>query len=227
MPVDDVGALAGTQRRPVPAVRERARPRVELGDQFGDRAGPAELGIEPGVVDLQEDPLGPLVVVDVGGGEATPRVVAQPESSELAPEVDDVGLGAGARVGSGLDGVLLGGQPERIETQRVQHITAGHPEVAGVDVGRDVAERVPDMQTLTGRIGEHVLDEHLVDGQCRAVGGGQRADRVGHVERSAGLPLLLPAALDVPGELGGVAVAGGVGVGGRLRGRRFGHLTRV
>src|SRR6185503_14323862 len=32
-----------------------------------------------------------------------------------------------------------------------------HSVVAGVDVGGDVAERMPDVQALTRRVGEHVL----------------------------------------------------------------------
>ncbi len=72
----------------------------------------------------------------------------QPQSAQLAAEIDDVGFGAGARVRAGLNGVLLGGQPEGIETQRVQDITTDHPIVPRVDIGRDVAERVSDVQTL-------------------------------------------------------------------------------
>ena len=173
--VDDVGALTRRQLRPRPAVVESPCAGFELGDQLGDRSGLVGRRVEPGVVDLQEDPLGPLVEVDVGGGEAAPRVVPEPQPAQLAAEVDDVGLGAGARMRAGLDRVLLGGQPERVEAQRVQHIAAGHPVVAGVDVGGDVAERMPDVQALARRVREHVLHEHLVGGHRRAVRRRQRA----------------------------------------------------
>ena len=122
--------------------------------------------------------------------------MAEPEPAELAAEVDDVGLGAGPRMRPRLHRVLLGGQAERIETQRVQHVAARHPEVAGVDVGGDVAERVPDVQALARRVREHVLDEHLVGGHRRPVGGRERPDRVGHVERTQPSPGLLPGAFD-------------------------------
>ncbi len=134
--------------------------------------------------------------------------MAEPQPAELAAEVDDVGLGAGARVRAGLDRVLLGGQPERVEAQRVQHIAARHPVVPGVDVGRDVAQRVPDVQSLARRIREHVLDEHLVGGYRGPVRRRQRADRVGHVEGARRRPPLLPGPLDLPCELRGVAVRG-------------------
>ena len=137
---------------------------VEFGDKVGYRAGLVSGGIEPRVVDLQEDPLGPLVELDVGGGKASPVIVPEAQPAQLAPEIDDVGLGAGPRVGAGLHRVLLSGQTEGIEAQRVQYITADHPEVAGVHVGGDVAQRMADVQPLTRRIGEHVLDEHLVVG---------------------------------------------------------------
>ena len=182
MRVDHIGAAGGVELRPVPAVVQRPGSGVEFGDQFGDRPGLVRGRVEPGVVDLQEDPLGPLVEVDVGGGEAAPRVVAETQPPELAAEVDDVGLGAGARMRAGLHRVLLGRQAEGVEAQRVQHIAAGHPVVPGVDVGRDVAQRVTDVQALARRVGEHVLDEHLVGGHRGAVGGRQRTDRVGHVE---------------------------------------------
>ena len=90
--------------------------------------------------------------------------MAETQSAQLTTEVDDVGLGAGARVSAGLHRVLLGGQTERVETQCVQHIATQHPEVAGVDIGGDVAERMADVQTLARGIGEHVLHKHLVVG---------------------------------------------------------------
>ena len=93
----------------------------------------------------------------------------EPQPAQLAAEVDDIGLGADARMRAGLNGVLLGWQAERVEAQRVQHIAARHPEVPGVDVGGDIAERVPDVQALARGIREHVLHEHLVGGHRRPV----------------------------------------------------------
>src|SRR6478736_3720670 len=114
-------------------------------------------------------PLRPLVVVDVGGGEAAAGVMSEAQPPQLATEVDDVRLGADARMRAGLDGVLLGGQAERVEAQRMQYIAARHSVIAGVNIGRDVAERVPDVQPLTRRVGEHVLHEHLVRWDWRRV----------------------------------------------------------
>jgi hypothetical protein len=199
---------------------------VEFGEQLADAPCLVELRVEPGVVDLQEDPLGPGVEVDVGGGEAAALVVSEAEPAELAPEVDDVGFGAGARMGAGLNRVLLRGQAERVETQGVQNIAAGHPEVARVDVGRDVAQGVSDVQSLARGIREHVLDEHLVRRYGAAVGGRQRADGVRHVEGAPTLPVALPLLFDAAGQFRGVAVPRYICAAvGAVRGgsRRFGH----
>jgi hypothetical protein len=49
-------------------------------------------------------------------------------------------------MGSGLDGVQLGRQPECVEAHGVQDVVAPHAQVPGVDVGGDEAQRMPDMQ---------------------------------------------------------------------------------
>ncbi len=134
-----------------------ALPRLVLGDQFADRTGLAPLRVEPGVEDLQEDPLCPAVVVRVGGGERPALVVRQAQLAQLGAVPLDVGLGGRPRVGAGLHRVLLGGQPERVEAHRVQHVEPGLALVPGVAVGADVAQRVADVQTGAGRVGEHVL----------------------------------------------------------------------
>jgi hypothetical protein len=142
--------------------------------------------------------------------------VAQPEAAQLpAHEVDVLGAGHG-RVPARLDGVLLGRQAEGVEAERVQHQPALHAHEAGVDVGGDVAERVPDMQAGARGVGEHV--EHVQPLAPDPVGRPGR--RVGDHEGPALGPPPLPARLDLAGQLGGVA-AGGGGLGvprhGRLR----------
>ncbi len=207
--VDHDAARQVVELGPRRAVGGRRGAGLQLGDQLGDRPGPVELGVVPGFEDLQEDPLRPAVVADVGRGDAAPRVVGQAEAAQLAAVRGDVLLGVDARVHAGLDGVLLGRQPERVEAHRVQHVVAGHALVAGVDVGGDVAERVADVQTGARRVREHVEDEELVPaGHLGRIG--QRAGGVGRLERALALPAVLPPRLDLLGQRRRVPVLGGV-----------------
>ena len=194
---------------------------LKLRDELGDRAGAAlqlrrvarrglGLRVKPGVVDLEEDPLGPAVELAVGGGDGAALIVAESQAAQLALHVLDIRHGGGARVGAGLDGVLLGGQAEGVVAEGVEHVLAGHALEAGVDIGGDIAQRVADVQPGAGGVGEHVLHEDAVFRQLLPVGG-EVADGVGCVEGAVLGPVLLPALLDIRGERGGVAVRGLVG----------------
>ena len=169
------------------------------------RAG-GSLGVVPGAVDLEEDPLGPAVEVGVRGGHDATAVVAQAETPELAFHVGDVGLGGHARVLAGLHGVLLGGQTERVVAQGVENVGAEHPVIAREHVGGDVAQRVADMQARARGVGEHVLHEQLVGGQLGAIGGRERTDRVGRLEGAALSPFGLPPGFDLAGQSRAVTV---------------------
>ena len=86
---------------------------------------------------------------------------------------------------------------------------AGHPQVAGVDVGADVAERVARRGGPTPRgVREHVEHVELGPVGHRVEPVGQGPDGVGRVEGALGLPAVLPPLLDLLGERGGVAVGG-------------------
>ena len=214
--VDDLGLLGGAQTGPVAAAGDGDLPEGELVAQLGHRPGRTlaaavaarGLGVEPGVEDLQEDPLGPAHVVDVDGGQGATRVVGQAQAAQLAAHVGDVGLGGDARVLPGGDGVLLGGQAEGVVAHRVQDVLAGHAGEARDDVGGDVAQRVAHVQALAGGVGEHVQQEVLL--LVRA-GAGQSADGVVGVEGALGLPAVLPGGLDGVRQGRRVAV-GGVGL---------------
>src|SRR5690606_4023425 len=98
--------------------------------------------------------------------------------------------------------VLLGRQAERVEAQRVQHVAAQHALEARERVAAQIAQRVPDVQALAGRVGEHVLHEQLV---LRHLAVGKISDRVGRVVRAFLLPPVLPATFDLVRQLGRVA----------------------
>ena len=164
--VDDLRLGGAVERVVIGAVLGEDLTGLELGDQLADRAGGTlravgcrGLRVKPRVEDLQEDPLRPMHVLDVGGRKRAARVVGQAHAAQLAAHVRDVLVRGDGRVLAGLDGVLLGGQAESVVAHRVQDIVALHAAVARQRVGRDVAERVPHVQALTRGVGEHVEDE--------------------------------------------------------------------
>ena len=63
---------------------------AELLHELGDRPRPVRVVVVPGVVDLEEDPLRPLVVRDVGRARAAPRIVREPERAHLPLHRRDV-----------------------------------------------------------------------------------------------------------------------------------------
>ena len=208
VPVEHLALLAFVELGPRTAVVEGSRARIEGRAQLRDGAGrspsaavaPLGLGVEPGVVDLQEDPLRPADVVDVGGGQGAPRVVRQSDPAELASHVRDVLLGRDARVLPGLHGVLFGGQAEGVVSHGVQDVLPEHPLVARDGVGGDVSERVAHVQALARGVGEHVEDVVLVPSDVAfEVSHGVRS-----VERPLCLPSRLPRGLDFVRQLGRV-----------------------
>ncbi len=161
-----------------------------LGDFRGDRQfgdGPALLllGVEPGVEEHQEDELRPAEVGHVGRGQLAVPVIAEAQHLQLPAEGVDVALGRGSRMGAGLLGVLLGGQPEGVPAHGVHDAVAPVAAVAADDIGGGVAFRVADVQAGAAGIGEHVQDVHL--GSRGQAGGGERAVR---------FPVMLPFRFD-------------------------------
>ena len=123
-----------------------------------DRFSPVGFRIEPGIVQLEENPLGPFEIIGVGRGQFAGPVVAEAEAFDLAGEGGDVGLGGDARMLAGFDGVLFRRQTEGIPAHRMQHVEAAGPAVARQDVRGGVAFRMTDMQARAAGIRKHVED---------------------------------------------------------------------
>ncbi len=98
---------------------------------------------------------------------------------------------------SGLDGELLGRQPERVEAHRVQHVVPGHPLEAGEHVGADEPQRMPDVQATARRIREHVQHEQLLATGRSQLRIAKRPGRIGSLEGAVLRPPVLPPLLDV------------------------------
>ena len=189
---------------------------LEFGDELGDGArgslGAGRVGgllVVPGIVDAREDPLGPAHVAGVDGGERAAVVEAQTHAVQLAAHVGDVRLGGHARMLTGLDRVLFRGQAEGVIAHGVQDVLALHAVVAARHIGGQIAQRVAHMQTLAGRVGEHVHGE--VGGAAfgvTALAVLQIAVDVGRPEGALLIPDLLPLVFDVLRQCGVVAEVG-------------------
>ena len=60
-----------------------------------------------------------------------------------------------------LNGVLLGGQAERVKAHGVEHVVTGHPAEAGQHIRGDIAKRVPNMQADTAGVREEIEHHEL------------------------------------------------------------------
>eukprot|EP00965_Chrysotila_dentata_P188538 6172801-Pleurochrysis_carterae.AAC.3 len=136
--------------------------------------------------ELQKDPLRPLDVVLVGGGQLALPVVREAEGLELTLEIGNVRFGRVSRVRACGHRVLLGGQAKGVPPHRVQHVVVAHPPVARHDVRCGVTFWVADMQARARRVREHVQHILLLLPGAAACGEGALI-----------LPELLPPALNL------------------------------
>ena len=112
------------------------------------------------LVQLLEDPLGPLVEGRVGGGNHLGPVVVKAQFLQLGGEGLDVLLGKAVGMVAGAHRVLLRRQAEGIIAHGVQHIVALHPLHAGHDVRCRVAFRVTGVEAHTRGVRKHI--QHIV-----------------------------------------------------------------
>ena len=78
------------------------------------------------LIELLKDPLGPLIVILVGGCDLAAPVEGEADLLHLILEVLDVLLRDDMRVGVGLDGIVLCRQSEGVEAHREEDIVALH-----------------------------------------------------------------------------------------------------
>ena len=109
--------------------------------------GPDAFRVIPGVVNFEEDPLSPAIIVWIGGINFAVPVVGEAEGLDLAAKIIDVLLGGVAWVGAGLDGILFGRQSEGVPAHGVEDIMAEHSAISAEDVRSGIAFRVAHMET--------------------------------------------------------------------------------
>ncbi len=106
------------------------------------------------LVQLEENPLGPLVVAGVGGVHHPVPVKAEAQHFELAGEVGDVVLRHLGGVDVVLDGVVFRGQAKGVKAHGEQHVEAVHPLLPGDDVHGGVGPGMAYVEALAGGVGE-------------------------------------------------------------------------
>ena len=103
---------------------------------------------------LQENPLGPLVIVGIGGVHFAAVIEGEAQLLELHPEVVDVLLGHDGGMDVVLDGIVLRGQAESVPADGEQHVITLHPAHAGNNVHGRVGAGMPHVQAVAGGIRE-------------------------------------------------------------------------
>ena len=91
----------------------------------------------------------------------------QAQAPQLALHVCDIRLGGGPWVRPCLDRVLFRRETVGIVSQGVQDVRAQHAVETCVDVRRNVAQRVPNVQAHARWVGEHILDKDPIAGKIR------------------------------------------------------------
>ena len=121
------------------------------------------------LVELEEDPLRPAVVIRVGRIDDAIPVKAVAQHFELAGKVLDVLLRHDGRMDVVLDGEVLGRQAEGIKADRIEDVVTLHPLFPADNVHRRKRARMADVQTGRRRIRE--LDQ-AVELRPRVAGDG-------------------------------------------------------
>ena len=116
---------------------------------------------QAGFEEAQEDDLVPAHVQGVVAAELPAPVVAGPQALEAGLELLDARLGEEAGMDAGLDGRVLGRQPEAVEADRAQHRLALHRPLTDEQVAEGVVADV----ALVGRSARiRVHAEHVGGG---------------------------------------------------------------
>src|SRR6516165_3657643 len=133
---------------------------VRIGSAIsGNRLSSICFRVEPGVVDLEENPLRPFVISRVRRVDFPFPIVGKTDARQLTLELHHVFTCGNCRMLTGFDRVLLRRQAKGVPTHRVQHSEAAHPLVTRGDVCGGVAFRMTNMQTGPAGVRKHV--EHV------------------------------------------------------------------
>src|SRR6266481_5583004 len=158
--------------------------------------------VEPGVVNLEKDPLRPFVVTRVSRVDLPFPIVRKTDPLQLAFELRHVFTRGDRRMLPSFDCVLLSGQAKGVPAHRVQDVQAAQAFIAGNDVGGRVAFGMTNVQPGPARVRKHI--EH-VEFWLRRVE--TLLTGVGRVKKLALVPDGLPFRLDLVERIWFTAVA--------------------
>lgn len=137
-------------------------------------------------VKLEEDPLGELVVVGIGGVDFAIPIIGKAKAFDLAAEGVDVFACGDSGMDACAHGVAFCGEAKGVPSHRMQDVETTHPFVSTKDICCGVAFGMADVQACARWIGEHIKD--VVFG----LGG-----IFDHAERFVGFPVVLPTLFDL------------------------------
>ncbi len=152
------------------------------GAPVGGRQAPVGQAV---LVELEEPPLSPAVVVGVAGDDLALPVEDGAHPLELLSHAGDVVVGPLVGVDALLDGGVLRRQAEGVEAHGEEDVVAAHTPVSGLHVGGGHGVPVADVQVARG-VGEHREVVELGPGVV-----------VGRAVEAVGGPALLPLPLDL------------------------------
>ena len=139
---------------------------------------------EAPLVELEEEPLSPAIVIRAGSRDLAVPGEADAHDLQLVLRDGDVLLDRDPRGNARLDGGVLSRKPEGVPAEGVQDVVAAHQLVAGEGIAEDVVAKVPHVERPR-RIGEH---HHVEELGAAAV--------LGHAENPGPLPGGPPLGLD-------------------------------
>ena len=145
------------------------------------------------LVQLEEDPLGPLEIRGVGGVHLPGIVKGETDFLQLLPEVVDIFLGHLGGMHLVLDGIIFRGQAEGVPADGEQHVVALHAALAADNVHGGIGPGMAHMQPRPGGIRE--LDQPIKLGlaviRFRLKGMGLRPDFLPLLFNGCGVVILL------------------------------------
>src|SRR5688500_1423470 len=121
-----------------------------------DRLSLLVLPVVPAVEQLQEDPLGPLIIGRIAGAKFPAPVETETDIIHLPAKIIDVLFGAHSRMHPMFNGILFGRQTKGIIAHRMQYIKAFQSFIPAVYITGNITQRMAYMQSGTTGIGKHI-----------------------------------------------------------------------